>query len=64
MKINKGKLFLRILITLLIISVMTYFYEIGLGNIYIAHERGLSDIDNIFIVLSVISLIILWVKSK
>lgn len=64
MKIKKGKLALRVLIILLIISVTMYFTEIWLGNISIAHERGFSHLDYIFILLSALSLVILWVKSK
>ena len=64
MKIKNGKLFIRVLIILLIIATTTYFTEIWLGNISIAHEAGFSFIDYIFIMLSVVSLIILWVKSK
>lgn len=64
MKIKKGKLFIRILIILLIIAITTYFTEIWLGNISIAHKAGFSFIDYIFILLSALSLVILWVKSK
>ena len=64
MKIKNGKLFIRVLIILLIIATTTYFTEIWLGNISIAHEAGFFFIDYIFIMLSVVSLIILWVKSK
>lgn len=64
MKIKKGKLVLRVLIILLIIAITTYFTEIWLGNISIAHERGFSHLDYIFILLSALSLVILWVKSK
>lgn len=64
MKTPRKNLFIRILIIAAAIAVTIYFTEIWLGNVPMAHQAGLTYVDDTFIILSAASIILLWRKTK